>query len=190
MRAAVSPLLSKIETFAGLPGGTVVYVDTEDVGQSQIVARMPFANGVAMVNESMLVVASSSKPGLYFYSIAEDYKTLELANVLRMPAGADNVSVDKNGKVLVAGHPFAPALMKVAEGRVECDEEGSEEQRGKCGCWAGSWVGEWSESGGLRTVFRDRGESVCSSSTAVRDVRRGVGMVSQLYGKGVVVFKE
>jgi arylesterase/paraoxonase len=36
----------------------------------------------------------------------------------------------------------------------------------------------------------ESGGEVCSSSTAVRDVERGVGMVSMLYGKGIVVFKE
>ncbi|KAF2819976.1 calcium-dependent phosphotriesterase [Ophiobolus disseminans] len=190
IRAAVSPLLSKIETFSGAPGGSVVYIDTNDMDASKIVARVPFANGIARLNDTTLVVASSSKPGLYFYSISPDLQSLELKNVVRTPAGADNLSIDSNSKILIAGHPFAPTLMHVAEGRWDCDEKGTQEQKAKCGCWAPSWVGEWSEEGGLRTVLRDGGEKVCSSSTAVRDGERGVGFVSMLYGRGVVVFRE
>jgi arylesterase/paraoxonase len=36
----------------------------------------------------------------------------------------------------------------------------------------------------------DSGNDICSSSTAVRDAKRGVGLVSMLYGKGLVVFNE
>jgi arylesterase/paraoxonase len=189
IRAAVSSLLAKVETFAGIPGGTVVYIDTTSPASGKIVARVPFANGVVRLNTSTMVVASSSKPGLYFYQFAENGVDLVNTKYVRTPAGADNLSLDSEGKILIGGHPFAPNLMKVAEGRPECDEEGTEEQKAACGCWASSWVGEWSEKRGLRTLLMDDGD-VCSSSTAVRDVKRGVGLVSMLYGKGIMVFKE
>jgi arylesterase/paraoxonase len=191
-RAAQSPLLSKIENFGGFPGGSVVYLDTVAPEESKIVARVPFANGIVDVNATTLAVASSMKPGIYFYEILAN-KGLEYVTYVRTPAGADNLSKDGNGKVLVAGHPYSPALVGVAKGRVGCDEEGSEEQRRACGCWAPSWVGEWTEEGGLRTLLSDgaQGEKgICSSSTAVRDVGRGVGIVSMLYGKGIAVFRE
>lgn len=193
IRAATSPLLSKIETFAGIPGGPVVYVDINKPEENKVVARVPFANGIARLNATTLVVASSSKPGVYLYEIGEDGKELSYKNYVRTPAGADNLSVDKNGKLLIAGHPFAPDLMKVATGRENCKLDGSEEEKKACGCFSPSWVGEWSEEGGLKTLLMDEGtgkDGVCSSSTAVRDTKRGVGMVSMLYGKGVVVFKE
>jgi arylesterase/paraoxonase len=186
MRAATSPLLSKIETFANIPGGSVVYVDLDAPAQAKVVARIGFANGVARLNASTLVVASSSKPGLYFFDIAADHGLVQKAFV-RTPASADNLSVDGKGKVLVAGHPFAPQLMSVAKGRAGCEVE----RDAQCACGAPSWVGEWSEAEGLRTLLMSKGEEgICSSSTAVRDVERGVGMVSMLYGRGVVVFKE
>jgi arylesterase/paraoxonase len=190
MRAAVSRLLSKIETFAGTPSGSVVYIDINRPSEAKVVARLAFANGVVRLNESTLVVASSSKPGLYFYEVAENGVDLKLNEFVRTPAGADNLSLDSEGKLLVAGHPFALALVEVAEKRAECDEEGTEEQKRACGCWAPSWLGEWTEKDGLKTLLMDGGEEVCSSSTAVRDVKRGFGMVSMLYGKGIVVFRE
>lgn len=192
IRAAVSPFLSKVETFSGIPGGTVVYTDIQNPDATKIVARVPFANGVAMLNASTLAVASSSSYGVYFYELGANH-TLGYKAFIRTPAGADNLSVDSEGRLLVAGHPFAPTLMGVAGRRVGCDEEGSEEERAACRCDAPSWVGEWREGEGVRTLLRDGGEGekgVCSSSTAVRDVKRGVGMVSMLYGRGLVVFKE
>jgi arylesterase/paraoxonase len=192
IRAAVSPLLARLESFGGFPGGSVVYLDTNAPELSKRVAQVPFANGVVEVNASTLAVASSMKPGIYFYRIAKDMR-LDYLTYVRTPAGADNLSRDRDGKVLVAGHPHSPSLVDVAAGRVNCDEEGTEEQRRACGCWAPSWVGEWTEEGGLKTLLRDRAvgeKGICSSSTAVRDVQRGVGIVSMLYGKGIVVFKQ
>jgi arylesterase/paraoxonase len=190
MRAAVSPLLSKIETFAGIPGGSVVYIDINRPDEAKIVARVAFANGIVRFNHSSLVVASSSKPGLYFYEVGENGVDLGFKEFVRTPAGADNLSLDSEGKLLIAGHPFALALVDVAKRRAECDEEGTEEQKKSCGCWAPSWVGEWSEKDGLKTLLMDGGEEVCSSSTAVRDTKRGLGLVSMLYGRGIVVFRE
>jgi arylesterase/paraoxonase len=195
IRAATSPLLAKLEGIAGLPGGSVVYIDTNlspssSIESAKIVARLPFANGIVRLNATTVVVASSSKPGLYFYTIAPNGVDLIYNSYIRTPAGPDNLSLESAGKILVAGHPFVPPLIKVAEGRPQCDENGSEAQKKACGCWAPSWVGEWSEEGGLETLLMDSGEEVCSSSTAVKDVGRGVGMVSMLYGKGIVVFTD
>lgn len=195
IRAKTSPLLAKIETFSGIPGGTVVYTDINSPSSTKVVARVGFANGITMLSykgTKTLAVASSSKPGVYFYTVKDDWD-LEYKNWIRTPAGADNLSVDMNGKLLLAGHPYAPALMEVAKGRAQCDEEGSEVEKKACGCWAPSWAGEWSKEGGLKTLLLDDAngkKGVCSSSTVVRDVKRGVGVISMLYGKGLVVFKE
>tara|TARA_R110002003_G_scaffold288_3_gene18329 strand:+ start:25511 stop:26122 length:612 start_codon:yes stop_codon:yes gene_type:complete len=194
VRAAVSPLLSQLETFSGAPGGTVVYVDVNAPGAARVVARVPFANGVALLNASHVAVASSSKAGVYLYRIDAGDHGLAFDRLIRTPAGADNLSVDGNGVLLIAGHPFAPALMGVAHRRAGCDPNGGAEEREACKCDAPSWVGEWSEEGGLRTVLvslgqEEDGKGMCSSSTAVRDVGRGLGMVSMLYGRGVGVFE-
>lgn len=193
IRAAVSPLLSQIETFSGLAGGSVVYMDVGSPSSARIVARVPFANGLALLNSTVLAVASSSKAGVYMYSIGRDHE-LEFHKLVRTPAGADNLSVDGHGVLLVAGHPFAPALMGVAKRRAGCEMDGTGEKRLACRCDAPSWVGEWSEERGLMTVLVSQGQDgegrgVCSSSTAVRDVGRRVGLVSMLYGRGIGVFR-
>lgn len=188
VRAAASALLSKIETFSGAPGGTVVYVDTRFPKKAKVVARAPFANGIAFVNSSTLAVASSSKSGLYLFDIKNDHD-LTLHSVVRTPAAVDNLSVDSNGKVLMAGHPFAPALMKVSKGRAMCDPRGDKPQWEACKCTAPSWVAEWSEQEGLKGLYKNDGEEFCSSSTAVRDNSRGVGIVSGLYESGILIFE-
>lgn len=187
LRAAVSPLLSKIETFSGAPGGTVVYIDTRHRSAAKVVARVPFANGLELVNSTTLAVASSSKSGVYLFDIQHD-DALALRAVVRTPAGVDNLSMDSTGKVLMAGHPFAPGLMKVSKGRAQCDVSGSAEEKKACECTAPSWVAEWSEKDGLKELYRNDGTEFCSSSTAVRDAERGVGIVSGLYERGILVF--
>lgn len=44
-RARVAPVLAKVETFSGFPGGTVVYIETQRPETAKVVARVPFANG-------------------------------------------------------------------------------------------------------------------------------------------------
>ncbi|KAH7126809.1 hypothetical protein B0J11DRAFT_526533 [Dendryphion nanum] len=192
VRAAVSPLLSKIESFSGAPGGTVVFIDTKDVSTARVVARVPFANGLAMMTSDdgapVLAVASSSKPGVYFFNVTSTFN-LKKHSYVRTPSGVDNISVDSNGKLLLAGHPFAPTLMKVSAARARCDPDSAEElDRKACECWAPSWIAEWSWKEGLRELYK--GSGFCSSSMVVRDVGRGVGMVSGLYERGVMFFEE
>lgn len=184
VRAAVSPLLSKVESFTGVAGGSVVYVDTRRPRLTRVVARVPFANGIESVNASTVGVASSAKAGVYLFEKEEDW-SLGLKRVVRTPAAVDNLSGDGEGSLLMAGHPFAMGLMAVAKGRKGC-VEGDEEA---CGCTAGSWAAEWSEEGGLRELYRDDGREFCSSSTIARDGVRGVGMMSGLYERGVLVFE-
>jgi arylesterase/paraoxonase len=188
IRAATASILSKIETFSGAPGGSVVYVDTRFPKSAKVVARVPFANGITSVNETTLAVASSSKSGVYLFGRKENHE-LELKRIIRTPAAVDNLSADSGGKVLMAGHPFGPGLIKMSKGRWKCDEHGSQEERAACACSAPSWVAEWSEEGWLREVYKDDGREFCSSSTFVRDSERGLGIVSGLYERGILVFQ-
>ena len=186
--AATSSILSKVETFSGTPGGTVVYVDTRFPKKAKVVARVPFANGVVFVNSTTLAVASSSKSGLYLFDVRQEHD-LELSQIIRTPAAVDNLSIDNKGMVLMAGHPFAPALMKVSQGRAACNPHGDIQEKEACKCTAPSWVAEWSEPEGLKTLYKNNGDEFCSSSTAVRDNSRGVGIVSGLYESGILIFE-
>jgi arylesterase/paraoxonase len=190
MGALISPLLSQIETFAGIPGGSVVYTDIRNPSHTKSLARVPFANGIAMLNSTTVAVATSSKAGVYFYHFDADTPSLQFRKYVRMPSGVDNLSVDSSGKLLMAGHPFAPALVKTAKDRATCDMQGSEEARKACECTSPSWVAEWSEEGGLNTLYKDNGEEFCSSSTFARDVGRGFGVVTGLYDRGLLMVRE
>lgn len=188
IRAAVSPLLSKIETFSGVPLGRVVYTDVRNPASTKVVASVSFANGIAMLNETTLAVASTGKPAIYFYNVKPDY-SLQFIKYVRVPAAIDNLSVDSAGVLLMAGHPMVPATMKVAKGRPSCNKESEEEaEREACRCTAPGWVAEWTEEKGLRTLYK--GWDFCTSTTAVRDRKRGVGFVSGLYAEGLMSFVE
>lgn len=189
-RAAVFPVVSKVETFSGLPGGTVVYVDVQEPEQTKVLARVPFANGVRLVNASTVAVASSSKAGVYFFEWVPRAREMLFKRLLRLTVSVDNLSLDARGRLLLAGHPSAPSLMVVSKGRARCDLAGSEEEKRACACTAPSWAAEWSEEEGLREVYKNDGGEFCSSSTFVRDVGRGIGMISGLYERGLLVVRE
>lgn len=70
-----------------------------------------------------------------------------------------------------------------------CDPRGDKPQWEACKCTAPSWVAEWSEQEGLKGLYKNDGEEFCSSSTAVRDNSRGVGIVSGLYESGILIFE-
>jgi hypothetical protein len=55
---------------------------------------------------------------------------------------------------------------------------------------AGSWVVEWdgNDEGTLNTLYV--GMDYGTSTTAVRDVEKGVGLVVGLYEKGIMVWRE
>jgi arylesterase/paraoxonase len=188
--AKTSPLLSQVETYAAIPGGSVVYTDIHNSSSTKILSRVPFANGIAMLNSTTVAVASSSKAGVYLYDLNPEHPSLRFRKYIRTPASADNLSVDSSGKLLIAGHPFAPALAQVSKARGKCNSQGSEEERKGRECTAPSWVAEWSEEGGLKILYKNSGEEFCSSSTFVRDVGRGVGFVSGLYDEGLLVVRE
>lgn len=111
----------------------------------------------------------------------------------------------------MAGHPSALELLKVSKGRPTCNPNSdSEAERLACGCTAPSWVSlthpviesfcdrrsanpvsqaaQWSEEKGLETLYK--GYNFCSSSTMVRDVQRGIAMISGLYASGLMVVRE
>jgi arylesterase/paraoxonase len=183
----ISPLISRVETFSAIPGGSVVYADIHDPSQTKTLVRVPFANGIAMLNSTTVAVASSAKMGVNLYTFSPDTVKLHFRKFIRVPSSIDNLSVDASGKLLMAGHPFAPGLMKVSAGRAKCNIQGSEEEKKACECTAASWVAEWSEEGGLNTLYKNNGDEFCSSSTFARDAGRGVGIVTGLYEKGLLV---
>lgn len=192
-----SRFVSKLETFSGLPLGTLVRVTLDGknaVQTAAVVARAPFANGVEMMGNDTLVLASTTMPGFILFDVQADGSLVEQKRV-HTSFLADNLSVDGN-KLMVAGHPHFPTLVKFSASRHICNDEAefskaSDEMQAYCGderAQAPSAVAEWSEEEGLKMLYVDT--AYPSSAMAVRDSKRNFGMVAGLYAKGVLIWRD
>lgn len=208
------PWLSFLETYLAPPLASLTYLKLDDLAlepnsqaepvlEAHTAARLPFANGVALLNPTTLAVASTSNLAVYLYEIGPQLGadsssapgTILLLRKVPVPFFPDNISVDKRGVLLIAGHPHADSLNKVKEARRVCMDalHGSGEVEAAC-CSrvekaAPSWVSEWTEEAGLRHKYVAHA-GFGSSSTAVRDVDKGLGIITGLYEEGVLVWKE
>lgn len=190
-QARKTPLLAKLETYAGLPLGGIVHVDMHNDESSatlRTVASIPFANGLTLLNVSVLAVASSSSSQFRLYHIQHD-GSLKLATEIWVPFMPDNLSCDQKGAILVSGHPHPPSLERLVDDRHQCLEAHSMDFQ-KCHTGsAPSWVSEWTGEGGLRTLYTSARE-FGSSSSAVRDTEYNVGIITGLYEKGILVWRD
>jgi arylesterase / paraoxonase len=190
-KVSESPFLAKLESYLAYPGGSVVYFDLS-TNTGKKVASVPFANGVALLKDNKrIAVGSTTLPAVLVYNIDTSTHELTLNKTLNAWFLVDNVKVDTAGTLLVAGHPWAPGLEEVSSKNWEFDLDGTGE--GKLESerpTAGSWVAEWdgNEEGTFRTLYV--GMDYGTSSTAVRDVEKGFGLVVGLYEKGIMVWKE
>ena len=73
--------LAILETYLGIPGGSIVYMNLK-TNQSFTVANLPFANGVALLNNTHLAVASTVKLSISIFAINKVTKTLTLKQKL------------------------------------------------------------------------------------------------------------
>ncbi|KAL8294582.1 hypothetical protein RB597_007786 [Gaeumannomyces tritici] len=207
------PWLSSLETYLAPPLACVTYLKLDDqaleptsqadpVLEAHKVARLPFPNGMALLNSTTLAVAATSHLAVYLYEIgpkladgSSSPEILRLLDKVPVPFFPDNISVDKRGVLLIAGHPHPGALGKVKEARRVCMDalhgSGDAEAAGCSGrkITAPSWVSEWTEEAGLRHLYVAH-DGFGSSSTAVRDVDKGLGIITGLYEEGVLVWKE
>ncbi|KHN95935.1 Six-bladed beta-propeller, TolB-like protein [Metarhizium album ARSEF 1941] len=195
--ARQSRLLSRAETFLGLPLGTVVHVKLSkdkpaDVEEAKVVARVGFANGVEILNSTTVAVAATSQSAVYLYERRQN-ASLAYKKSIQLPFLPDNLSVH-GGKLIIAGHPHFPSLVKFTATRHICNDaaelaKANDEMRQYCREGkAASWAAEWSEEDGLKNLYV--GTEYPSSATAARDSRRGVGIISGLYAKGILVLRD
>ena len=156
-----------------------------------------FANGISFLNSSAVAVASSTTAAVWIYSIVEASgadgaaPTLLLSKKVPVPFAPDNISTDRDGKLLIAGHPHAALLDNVAKTNHKYDLDGltgglDAKDRPR----APSWVSEWdgNANGTLRHLYVS--SEYGTSTSVVRDVKRGVGFVVGLYEKGILQFKD
>ncbi|KAI1842210.1 hypothetical protein JX266_011618 [Neoarthrinium moseri] len=198
---AKSRLLSQAETYLGLPLGTVVHVDISDATMvtANVVARVPFANGIELLNETTLAVASTSSGSVKLFTVTNDAEPGSTPKLLyhsriALPFNVDNLSLSSDGRLIMAGHPHPPSLVKFAATRYICNdpaEFAAADQATQEYCRTGktcSWVSEWSETDGLRHLYADT--DYPSSATAALDAERKVGIIAGLYAKGILVWRE
>jgi arylesterase/paraoxonase len=185
-------ILSTIETYLALPGGSLIYLNTK-TGSGHHLANIPFANGIGRLNKTHIAVSSTTLPAVLIYELSTNRKTVTLQQKLRPRFYADNLRVDANGKLLIAGHPWIVSFSKVSKTQQKYDLDGtgevgllSEKDRPR----AASWVVEW--DGNPEGVLKDLyiGDAFGTSTTAARDVKRGVGFIGGLYDKGILVWKD
>jgi arylesterase/paraoxonase len=64
--ATFSKILNTLETYTALPTGSIVYIKLAAKGtiiaESKILTRLPFANGVTMLNATTLAISALTKP--------------------------------------------------------------------------------------------------------------------------------
>lgn len=180
-----SPLLNKVETYLGLPLGGVTYLDLK-TGEAQQIARMPYANGLAILNSTTVAVASSSSAKVFLYEMDKTTTppTLAYREAISTPFWPDNLHM-ADGKLYIAGHAQLAALAKFAKSRQDC---GADTTSAGCDAVAPSYVAQWTRERGLEEVYV--GTEIYASSGVAMDEKRGVGVISGLYGKGLLVWNK
>lgn len=159
-----------------------------NTNNATVLDRMPFANGVVMMNHKTLAVASTSKLEVYVYHAPNsEPPKLYLKHTIRVPFLPDNLSVDANGKLLISGHPHPFSMVEFAKTRDACNSGTGAEKDQACARRASTGVADWTESEGLKVLWIS--DEFATGCTAVRDVGRGVGIVSGLYEKGLLVWR-
>jgi arylesterase/paraoxonase len=180
-----------LETYLSYPGGTVVYMNFK-TNTTRIVAKdIPFANGVTVLNSTHLAVASTTTPSVSIFSISPTTRALTLKMKISVPFWVDNLKTDSSRTLLMAGHPWAPAVSKIAKTNhlykyIRERAEGLPlEERPR----APSWVAEWdgNREGRIKDLYV--GSDFGTSTSVVRDVNRGIGFVGGLYERGVMMFR-
>jgi arylesterase/paraoxonase len=187
--------LNTLETYLALPLGDITHIDLATQKTTKV-ARVAFANGIAVMDAGNTVaVASSSGARVLFYDITaqEDAsappiltpKKEKIQAAVSTPFFPDNLHVTANNSLLVAGHAHLSSLTTFVKQREVCEEDTTSTG---CDAVAPSYVMQWSEQKGLESIYL--GTEIYTSSGVCMDVGRGVLMVSGLYGKGLLVWDE
>ncbi|KAK5719097.1 hypothetical protein LTR15_007620 [Elasticomyces elasticus] len=189
-----NPILATLETYLSLPLASLVRVDVDVTRKGippkvTVLAYQSFANGVALLNSTTVAVASSSGTVVYIYNspsgFANGTEDMSVVETIRLPFLPDNLSVDRNGVLLISGHPHAPSLEARVKAGAACANPDATQQ--ECPT-SPSWIAEWTAEGGLKNLFI--GSDFGTTTTTVRDVDRGMGIAVGLYDRGILTWSE
>jgi hypothetical protein len=195
--------LPMAESVTMVPLGTVVHLDftTGELRSSTVAKGIPFANGVALSpDRKEVAVVACSSAYVQLYSLEEkESVSLTFKTAVKMPFSADNIDYTHDGRLIVAGHPNFPALIKFSKGRA--DEAPSWVVEIANRTLTGVDKGEDDKHSpypitrrapshpdySVQTVFMSDGSVFPSSSTGLWDPEAGKLFTTGLYADGILV---
>ncbi|PNS20416.1 hypothetical protein CAC42_5866 [Sphaceloma murrayae] len=182
-------ILNQMETFGALPISSIDKV-TFSNGKVEVktVARQPFPNGIAKLNDTAYAVSSTSSGSVRLYHVDKKSGKWTERDSISVNMLPDNLSVDDEGTLFIAGHAHTTSIVKYAKSRAECNTpEGKMSQKCK-ELTSPSSVVSWTQQGGLKQIYTD--DKYGAACTAVRDAEAKMGIISSLYDPGLLVWKE
>ena len=107
-------VISTIEAYFGLPLSSVVYFDGE---RGQIIKKgFSYANGINISSDgSTVYVAEFLKRRISIFDRDEKTATLSKRRMINVDTGPDNIEIDSNGDLWIAGHPKVFEFLKHAK---------------------------------------------------------------------------
>jgi hypothetical protein len=192
-----------VESVTMMPLGTVIHLDfaTGELHTSIAAMGIPFANGVALSpDRKEVAIVACSSAYVQLYSLEEKGGVrLRYKTAVKMPFSPDNIDYTHDGRLIVAGHPYFPGLVKFSEGKAD-----------KAPSWVveianrtvtGVAKGEDDKQSpypitkrapshadySVQTIFMSDGSVFPSSSTGLWDLEAGKLFTTGLYADGISV---
>ena len=191
------------ESVMMLPLGNVVHLDfaTGEPRASIVAKGIPFANGVALSpDRKEVAVVACSSASVRLYSLEENGGvSLKFKTTIKMPFSADNIDYTHDGRLIVAGHPYFPGLIKFSKGKSDKAPSWVVEIANRT--LTGVTQGEDDHQSpypitkrapshanySVQTVFMSDGSVFPSSSTGLWDPEAGKLFATGLYADGILV---
>jgi len=192
-----------LESVTMMPLGTVIHLDFAmgELRTSTVAKGIPFANGVALSpDRKEVAIVACSSANVHLYSLEENGGvSLKYKTAVKMPFSADNIDYTHDGRLIVAGHPYFPGLVKFSKG--EADKAPSWVVEIANRTLTGVTKGEDDKQSpypitkrapshkdySVQTLFMSDGSVYPSSSTGLWDLEAGRLFTTGLYADGILV---
>lgn len=192
-----------LESVTMMPLGTVVHLDfaTGELRTSFVARGIPFANGVAVSpDRKEVAIVACSSASVQLYSLEENGGvSLKYKTAVKMPFSADNIDYAHDGRLIVAGHPYFPGLIKFSTGKADKAPSWVVEIANRT--LTGVTKGEDDKQSpypitkrapshadySVQTLFMSDGSVYPSSSTGLWDPEAGKMFSTGLYADGILV---